>query len=173
MGIAGEFEKTDGVETKKKIYGVYEANRYFNETVYLFATARYQYDAFGSNTRDGFIGFGPGVRVVNSDKVTWRVQAGPGVRFVETNTGESYNESSVLASSRFYYKFNDVMSLTNDTDFLKSGTSTLSSNDFGINYKLSQTLTTRVSYKTEYNSQPAAGFKKNDNTLGVSLVIGF
>ena len=65
------------------------------------------------------------------------------------------------------------MSITNDTDVLASKGSEIASNDFGINYKISDALSTRLSYQTDYNSKPEAGFEKMDNTFGASLVLGF
>jgi len=38
---------------------------------------------------------------------------------------------------------------------------------------MSDNLSTRVSYRTDYNTDPVAGLKSTDNTLGVSLVLGF
>ena len=60
-----------------------------------------------------------------------------------------------------------------DTDILGSDINTIVSNDAGMNFKLSNNLSTRVSYRTDYNTDPAAGLKSTDNTLGVSLVLGF
>jgi len=47
FGFAGEFGSTDGVETKEKLFGTYEANRYFTANVYGFATGRATKDKFG------------------------------------------------------------------------------------------------------------------------------
>ena len=59
------------------------------------------------------------------------------------------------------------------TDIVGSDVNTIVSNDAGINYKMSDNLSTRVSYRTDYNTDPVAGLKSTDNTLGVSLVLGF
>lgn len=76
-------------------------------------------------------------------------------------------------SSRAWFKINDVIAINNDTDVLSSKTSTVATNDLGVNYKMTDTLSTRVSYRTEYNSKPENGFKEFDNTFGVSLLMGF
>jgi len=65
------------------------------------------------------------------------------------------------------------MSVNNDTDILTSDASTVATNDLGLNYKMTDTLSTRVCYRTKYNSDPSDGRKNTDNTLGVSLVLGF
>ncbi len=173
IGVAAEYGKEDGTTNKKQAYATYEANRYFSDSLYAFGTGRFQYDGFASNEQDAFIGFGPGFRIVNTENVSWRVQAGPGVRYTKDQAGNTATETSGILSSRLYYKLTDVMSITNDTDVLASKGSEIASNDFGINYKISDALSTRLSYQTDYNSKPEAGFEKMDNTFGASLVLGF
>lgn len=182
IGFAVEYGEANGAKSEEKFFATYEANRYFSDQFYGFALGRYQYDGVlldsanvvidGSET-DAFLGFGPGVRVLNQPNHTWRVQAGPGVRYFKDATGVSETEVGFIASSRYFYGFNDVVSFTMDTDILGSDVNTVLTNDAGINYKMSNNLSTRVSYRTDYNTDPAAGLKSTDNTLGVSLVLGF
>ena len=135
--------------------------------------------------RDAFLGFGPGYRIINNDTTAWRVQAGVGIRYTQTvntvnddgslrartsdnldsNTGTGY-----IVSSRFYHKFNDQFFLTNDTDYLTSDVNDVATNELGLNFRMAESFSTRVSYKTEYVSDRAI---RTDNTLGVSLVYGF
>lgn len=184
IGFAIEYGEANGTKSEEKFFGTYEASRYFTPEWYGFAVGRYQYDGFALNSAtnlpfasgetNAFLGFGPGYRVLNDENHTWRVQAGPGVRYFKSAaTGASETEVGYIASSRYFYQFNDTVSFTMDTDFLGSDVNTLISNDAGINYKLSNNLSTRVSYRTDYNTDPAAGVKSTDNTFGVSLVLGF
>ncbi len=182
IGCAAEYGEANGARSEEKFFATYEGSRYFSDTFYAFGLARVQYDGFLTDTNgveidgeetDAFLGFGPGYRVINKDNHTWRVQGGPGVRYFEDVTGNSETEVGFIVSSRSYYAFNDTVSFTNDTDILGSDVNTILSNDAGINFKMSDNLSTRVSYRTDYNTDPAAGLKSTDNTIGVSLVLGF
>lgn len=182
IGFAAEYGEANGTKSEESFFATYEGSRYFTEKLYAFGIARVQYDGFQTDatgasingeTTDAFLGFGPGYRAINKDGHTWRVQAGPGVRYFEDVTGNSETEVGFIASSRYYYAFNDTVSFTMDTDVLGSDINTIIANDAGVNYKMSDNLSTRVSYRTEYNTDPAAGLKSTDNTLGVSLVLGF
>jgi len=182
IGFAVEYGEANGTKSEESVFGTYEGSRYFTDQVYGFGIARVQYDGFltdtngnaiAGDTTDAFLGFGPGYRAINKEGHTWRVQGGPGVRYFEDVTGNSDTEVGFIASSRYYYAFNDTVSFTMDTDILGSDVNTILSNDAGVNYKMSDNLSTRVSYRTEYNTDPAAGLKSTDNTLGVSLVLGF
>ena len=121
-------------------------------------------------TRDGFLGFGPGYRVINTEQVTWRVQAGLGISYAEDAMGVSTNETGYIASSRLFYAFNDNMFMSNDTDILKTDSALRINNDLGVNFKMTDALATRVSYLTEYDDSRAI---RSDNKLGVSIVYGF
>lgn len=182
IGFAAEYGESNGVRNEEKIFATYEGSRYFSDRFYAFGLARVQYDGLlvdaNNNVLDGsemdaFLGFGPGYRVLNDQNHTWRIQGGPGVRYFEDVTGNSETEAGFIASSRYYYAFNDTVSFTMDTDILGSDVNTIIGNDAGVNFKMSDNLSTRVSYRTDYNTDPAVGLKSADNTIGVSLVLGF
>ena len=142
-------------------------------------------DLDGDLKRDAFFGVGPGYRIINNDTTAWRVQAGVGIRYTKefnvlttdpldplAGTGEFNSETEVgyIVSSRFYHKFNDQFFLTNDTDYLTSDVNDVATNELGLNFRMSDAFSTRVSYKTEYTSTEDP---RTDNTLGVSMVYGF
>ncbi|MHA6347709.1 DUF481 domain-containing protein [Roseivivax sp. CAU 1761] len=173
FGFAGEFAEDNDVRNKEEVFATYDVNRYFSENFYLFGLGSARYDDFSTNEWDVFLGAGPGYRVINEPNVTWRVQAGPGVRYLRDQAGDDDREVAGIASSRFYYKINETAFLTNDTDFLFSDSDRLVTNDAGLNFRITDRLSTRLSYRTEYNNDPLPGLENTDNTLGVSLVYGF
>lgn len=195
VGILLEYsENDDGDSETEDTSVIYDGNYYFNEQLYAFILGRVSTDGLaedyddpdltpeevldyeGRSKRDAFIGIGPGYRIINNDQTAWRVQAGVGIRYTQTvNFAESDNlasntDTGYIASSRFYHKFNDQFFLTNDTDYLTSDVNDLATNELGLNFRMSDNFATRVSYRTEYQSDRAI---RTDNTLGVSLVVGF
>ncbi|MBM3604620.1 MAG: DUF481 domain-containing protein [Alphaproteobacteria bacterium] len=147
---------------------------------------------FTNFRRDAFLGFGPGYRVINTPDTAWRVQAGVGVRYTQTgaayagtNTfidsdgdvvvtdGDTSSNTDVgyIASSRLYHRFNETVFITNDTDYLGSSDSDdVITNEFGVNFRVSEQLATRVSYTTEYQENRAI---RTNNRVGVAVVYGF
>jgi putative salt-induced outer membrane protein len=173
IGIGGEIAEDNGVRNKESVFATYDVNRYLDDRLYLFGLGSATYDGFASNELDVFLGGGPGYRIVQTEDLAWRVQAGPGLRHVRDQAGESSTEVAAVASSRFYRSLTGAAFLTNDTDILWSDANTLVRNDLGVNFRMTDRLSTRVSYRTEWNSDPLPGLRHADNRLGVSLVIGF
>jgi putative salt-induced outer membrane protein len=173
VGFAGEFAEDNDTRNKEEVYATYDVNRYFNEDFYVFGLGSARYDNFSTNEWDVFIGAGPGYRIINQPNLSWRVQAGPGVRYQLDQAGDEEQEVAGIASSRYYYQLSEAIFLTNDTDFLFSDSSNLVTNDAGVNFRVSDNLSTRFSYRTEYTSDPLPGFDDVDNTIGASLVYGF
>lgn len=174
IGLALDFADVAGTKTKEDIFAVYDANYYFNDKFYGFALGRVESDGLaataGDTQTDAFVGFGPGYRIVNTPDMTWRLQAGLGVSYLKDGAGNSETEMGYIASSRFFYQFTDNMFATNDTDVLKSDSALRVNNDLGLNIKMTDAFSTRVSYLTEYNDSRAI---KTDNKVGLALVYGF
>lgn len=174
IGVALEFSDENGVTSEEEVFGVYDLNYYFDDRFYGFVLGRVESDGLADEVTevrtDAFVGFGPGYRIVNTSDVTWRVQAGIGLSYIEDGIGNDETETGYIASSRFFYSFNENVFLTNDTDILKSDSALRINNDLGVNFKMSDAFSTRVSYLTEYNDSRAI---RSDNKLGVSLVYGF
>jgi putative salt-induced outer membrane protein len=174
IGLAIDNAETAGVTTKEDAFIVYDANYFFDDSFYGFVLARAKFDglataALQTNT-DAFIGIGPGYRVINTADVSWRVQVGVGVSYLEDGTGVGTDETGYIASSRLYFRLSDMLFATNDTDVLKTDTALRMNNDLGLNVKMTDQFATRVSYLSEFNDTRAV---ETENKLGVSLVYSF
>ena len=174
IGLALDFADEAGKPTEEDVFGVYDANLYFGDRFYGFVLGRVESDGLATKANeiatDAFIGFGPGFRIINTDKVTWRVQAGIGQSYTKDGVGGSITELGYIASSRLFYAFNENIFASNDTDVLYTDSALRVNNDLGVSFKMSDNLSTRLSYLTEYNDSRAI---QADNRLGLSLVVNF
>ena len=174
IGMALDFSEAAGTKTKYDVFGVYDANYYFSDKFYGFVLGRVQNDGLATTAAetatDAFVGVGPGYRIINASNAAWRVQAGVGASYLKDGAGGDTTEVGYIVSSRVYYKFTDTISLTNDTDVLSSNSALRVNNDLGVNFKVTDAISTRLSYLSEFNDSRAI---KTDNTVGLSLVFGF
>jgi len=138
-------------------------------------------DELSGQREDIFIGVGLGYRIIDTDRIGWAVQAGPGYRWYEgfdnattpDDESERVEETAVSLSSDFIYQFTDTVALSNDTDVISSDDNTSVTNDLALVVGISEALQLRTSLLTEYNSDPAEPLKDTDNTLGVAVVYNF
>lgn len=174
IGVVLDYSEFEGETNQEDVFGVYDLNYFFNDSFYAFvlgrATSDGLADAADETKIDAFVGFGPGYRIVNTDQVSWRVQAGVGVSYLEDGLDESDTEIGYIASSRLFYRISDTFFVTNDTDILSSDAAFRVNNDLGANFQMSDRFVTRVSYLADYNDSRETEY---ENKLGVSLVYGF
>lgn len=174
IGVVMDFSEDGSIKTKEDVFGIYDLNYYFDQSFYGFVLGRVKSDGIASTAldvkTDAFMGFGPGYRIINTPDVSWRLQAGIGISYLEDGLENSVTETGYIASSRLFWRLSDTLFATNDTDILESDTATRINNDLGLNIKMSEIFATRISYLTEYNDSRAV---KSENKLGVSLVYSF
>jgi putative salt-induced outer membrane protein len=175
FALGVEYGESDDDRDRNRVLGVYDLTYDFTPQFYGFGIVRGQYDEFAStNEIDIFAGVGPGIRVINTEDVAWRVQAGPGYRYTKNvDTGDTEDEFAGIASSRFFYRVTSDMFLTNDTDVIYSDIDTLVSNDLALNTRLTGPLSARVSLRTDYSTDPAPGNRSTDNYLTLGVVYSF
>ncbi|MBC7736755.1 MAG: DUF481 domain-containing protein [Candidatus Saccharibacteria bacterium] len=174
MSAVLDYETQGDKDTKRDLFAVYDGSYYFNNSLYGFVLGRVNSDGTATKKTetqtDAFLGFGPGYRIVNTPQMTLRVQAGVGLSYLENGKSESDSEIGYIVSSRFFYELSPNAFVTNDTDVLSSDAGLGINNDLGVNFKVTEALSTRVSYLTEYDdSRPI----RSDNSLGVAVVFGF
>lgn len=171
IGVVMDFAESGSIKTKEDIFAIYDANYYLNDSFYAFLLGRVKSDGIAALATDvktdAFIGIGPGYRIINTPDLSWRLQAGIGLSYLEDGLENSVSETGYIASSRLFWRLSDTLFLTNDTDVLDSDTATRVNNDLGLNVKMSEIFATRISYLTEYNDSRA---DRTENKLGVSLV---
>ena len=130
-------------------------------------------DILAFDTADNYLGLGVGYRVYNTASVQWTVQGGVGYRVAELDGISDFDEPAISLSSGYFNRLSDTVSVTMDTDIIGSDSDTVVFNDLGLNVSMTDTLALRTSLATEFHTDPAAGRKDTDNTLGVSLVYNF
>jgi putative salt-induced outer membrane protein len=173
MGFGILYSEADGTRDTAEAFAVYDGVYDLGSQFYVFGTARYNYNDFGTFRHDAFIGGGPGFRIYNSEDVAWRVQAGPGIRYLEDQNNDDTTEVAGIASSRFFLRTTETSFVTNDTDVIFSDESVQAYNDLGVNFRVSELLSTRVFLRTDWTDSPLPGFEEFDNSVGLALVASF
>ncbi len=167
----------NGEETENSLLAGIDYRRDFNDTLFAYAKADASFDKLsttvGEYKQDVFVGAGLGYRIFNDADTQWSVQAGPGYRVAQVVGGGEVNEAAASLSSNFFKSLTDTTYITNDTDVIYSEFATTVTNELALNVAVSESLTLRTSYATNFNDQTDNAFSDAENTFGIAAVYNF
>lgn len=167
----------DTQDTKNQLQLDMNYRRDLTPAFFAYAKATASFDTLTVDAaeyqQDIFLGAGLGYRVFNTADTQWSLQAGPGYRAFTTGAGVDGDEVAGSVSSNFFKSLTDTTFVTNDTDVIYSETATTVGNTLALNVALTDTLTMRTSYTTNFNDASDDNFSDAENTLGVSVVYNF
>ncbi|MGB0906124.1 MAG: DUF481 domain-containing protein [Maricaulaceae bacterium] len=175
FNAAVDYGKTGGSKDKQRLALGYQIDRDVNERLYVYANADYFQDDFGAFKQGHFIGTGLGYKAILPEPVGWNLEAGLGYRSQKSRPVApalpmTENELALRARSDFDYKFNDNVSLYNDTELLYSKSDTYVWNETGITAQLMGNLAARASYRVDHHSDVPVGTKKTDTITRIGVV---
>lgn len=174
VNLAYSFAEANDTKSKDELLFGYDYTREFSGNLYGFGKIVAAYDDFDTYKVDTFVGAGIGYRILNAADQQWAIQAGPGYRYAENTAGKAVIKQGALSVSSYYtQKLTPTVSLFNDTDVIWSKEDTSVTNKLGLNVAMNNALALQTTLTTEYDSEPAAGKKNTDNTLGLSVVYSF
>ncbi|MGZ9810397.1 DUF481 domain-containing protein [Pseudoroseicyclus sp. H15] len=170
------YQETDGDADTDRLTGSIGYTRDFGTRFFGFADATVRVDRVAKAneiSRDGFLGFGAGYRVIDQANSQWLVKAGPGYRYIETGAGFEVDEAAYVVESNYYRELSEGIALTNDTQLIGSDFDTTVSNDLAVSVALSNALSLRTSYLIEFGGSDFNDLERTSSTLGASVVYSF
>jgi putative salt-induced outer membrane protein len=171
--ISADYARSAGATTTNRLFGALQAGRDFDKTFYGFGRISDTRDRFTGYKNQLFLGAGLGAHVLAGPKLIWDLEVSPGYQINTFVAGGNAKSFAAHAGSRLGYKFNDAVSLQNDTDIAYAKTSTLIRNVTSLTAKLGAKLAARMSYEAAHQTSPLPGAKATDTATKVSLVYGF
>lgn len=168
-----DFQSTNGVTTREQFLAAYEPNLKLSTRLFAYALAQYERDRFqGFSARYSFSG-GLGYDVIDEERMTLSVKAGPAYRQTDFVNGISDSSLAGLGSLDFDWQIADFIGVTQDASaFVQSGNSTFIS-DTGLQAGLSDSIKVRLSYTVEHDTDPPVGAVKTDTLSRITLIYDF
>ncbi len=171
--LSYDYSEDNSVASANSLLFGYDYTREIGRNTFFYGQIQLAYDEFSSYETDAFFGVGLGYRIINTAQTQWSVQAGPGYRILEDQSGARFEEAAASLGSAYSTRLSDTALFSWDTDVLWSDLDTLVTNEFAITVSLSRQLALRTSLLSEYRSDPLPGFDDTDHTLGISVVYNF
>lgn len=174
----------NGGKTRREQYNLsYEPRYQIRKNLFAYGLAQFERDQ-----RQGFdaryaVSGGLGYHVIDRANLDLAIKAGPALRRTEYTAGGTDNKLAALMGLDFDWEFAEGLKLTQDTNMVAetggsatvivdSSTTTLDLTT-GLQAKISDRMSTRLSYQVEYDSNPPPGAVSTDTTSRFSLVYGF
>lgn len=167
-----DYGRTDGVNNKQRFSIGYQIDRNINEHLYVYGNADYFNDDFGAFKEGYFVGTGLGYKVIQSDPLNWNIESGLGYRSQSEQDPSliTTKELALRGFSDFDYKFNDAVSVYNDSEIIYSSSDTYIWNEIGLTAQLMGNLAARASFRIDNHSNVPVGRKKTDTITRLGVV---
>ncbi len=176
---AADYGSNQGKTNKRRYRLSYKIGRDLAARVYGFANADYYSEDFGAFKHGYYIGGGAGYSVLVDGPTQWRLEAGAGFRSQKARLKP--NDPSGLSSrleefasarlfSDFEHKFNEGVTLTNDTELFYSDIDTFFINEIGVNSRMFGDLALRASFRVEAHTDVPDGREEVDTISRIGIV---
>ncbi len=183
LRATADYQRSNGRTSREQLLVAYEPRYQIREDLFGYALAQYESDRFqGFDSRYSVSG-GLGYKLIDSKAAQLSVKAGPSWRRVDYLDGTSDNAFGALAGMDFDWQLANRLKFTQDANLVADtggsaaifvdSTSTSVLLTTGLEAKVSDSLSTRVSYSVDYDSNPPTGAVSTDTQSRFTLVYGF
>jgi len=183
LRAAADYRRSNGQTDREQFSLAYEPRLEIDEQLFAYALGQVERNRFqGYSTRYAVSG-GLGYKVVDNDGLSLSVQAGPAWRQTNLVSGMTERSIAVLAGLDFDWRLSDRVKLTQDANAVAEGggralaiidsRSTSINLVTGLEGRITDKLTARLSYTLEYDSNPVPGAVSTDTATRFTFVYGF
>lgn len=171
--VAADYQRTNGVTSREYISAGYKADWKINQRLYVYGIGQYERDPIAGYTRRLTAGTGVGYRMIDRPNMTLDLEAGPSWRQTRYVGGLSESKIAARGAVNFGWQVTPNMRFgENASVYIQSGSSTYNSLT-GLDFKVSDRLSARISYLLQHESDPLPGRKSTDGTARFTVVYGF
>lgn len=168
-----DYQRSNGVTTREQFTVAIEPNYKLDKRLYAFGLAQYERDRFQGFSSRYTLSGGLGYAVIDKEKVSLDIKAGPAWRKTGFTGGGSDSHIAGLAGLEFNWHIADNLKLTEAaTATVESGNKSFTSMT-ALDAKLLGALSARFSYTIEHETNPPVGRIKTDTLSRATLVYDF
>lgn len=178
-----DYQRAGDRTTREQFLVAYEPRYAFSDRLFVYGLTQVERDRVqGFSARLALSG-GIGYDVFDRDRVDLAVKLGPAVRVARYTSGGGDTRLAGLVGLDFDWRITDRLTFNHDANAVAEtgGGATLiidsanTSLDLvtGLDAKLTERWSTRISYAIDYDSNPPAGGVTTDTLTRISFVYGF
>lgn len=168
-----DFLRTNDVTTREKFSASYGFDYLLNEGFYTYGILGWEQDRFAGYSRRFTESFGVGLRAIDRRDMTLDLDAGPAFRQTNFTDGTTSSEIGPRASLTYKWTLREGMVFTQDASFISADGRTTFISNTGMTSKLTKSLSGRVSFNVQTESNRPVGSKPTDTATRATLVYDF
>ena len=181
--LRADYQRQNGSTSREQFAASYEPRWQFDENIFAYGLAQYERDRIQGFSSRYSVSGGLGYRILDNPKLKLSLKAGPAYRVTDFTDGSSADRFAGLVGIDFDWQMLDRLKLTQDVEALAEtggeatlifdGANTTINLVTGLDFRVSNRLRSRLSYKVEYDSNPPAGSEGTDTLTRATLIYGF
>ena len=181
--LRADYQRQNGSTSREQFAASYEPRWQFDENIFAYGLAQYERDRIQGFSSRYSVSGGLGYRILDNPKLKLSLKAGPAYRVTDFTDGTSADRLAGLVGIDFDWQMLDRLKLTQDVEALAEtgaeatlifdGANTSINLVTGLDFRVSNRLRSRLSYKVEYDSNPPAGSEGTDTLTRATLIYGF
>ncbi|NHK27839.1 DUF481 domain-containing protein [Parvularcula flava] len=178
---AFNYAEAEEIETQNNLQLSYDLDVQLRDRTYAYGRVQYDQDEFSGFENRIFVGGGLGHYLIEEEGSTWKIEGGPGYRYskleepdpVPMDFEESESEFAVYASSEYERLIREGVQFTHLLESTWTQSNTSVKTVAALTTKLTDSLSSKVSYEVRYETDPPAGNENTDTLLKASILFGF
>lgn len=164
----------DDKTTKEKYKGSGQVNYDFTERLYLATVAWQERDRFSGFDYQGAASAGLGYRVIDTDRVKFQFEAGPGYsRERETETQDVIEDRIARLALNYSWVIREGIEFTETATAEKGDKNGIYTSETGFKSQINGSIATKLTYKIKTVDHVPDDKKHTDSEFGVTLVLSF
>ncbi|WP_279349966.1 DUF481 domain-containing protein [Erythrobacter litoralis] len=183
LRLRGDYQRQNGTTSREQVLAAYEPRWEFADDWFAYGLAQYERDTIQGFKGRYAISGGLGYTAIDREGLSLSVKAGPAYRVTDYIDQPSESRLAALAGLDFDWQVFERLSLNQSANAVaETGGQALvivdSSNTTlnlvtGLDFKVTDSLRSRLSYQVDYDSNPPVGAVSADTLTRFTLVYGF
>jgi len=168
-----DFNKSSGIADRERYGFGYNFRLDFSARTFFTVDGSYESNKFGAFRERFSVAGGIGYRVYDSARISWTIEGAPSILFTKDLEGADYHSDfSAFGRSNLVWQLTKTTKFTNTTSTYLGG-QTVFENKAAFEFKIMQSLSSKVSYDILYNGDAPVDRKTTDTILRAGLNYGF
>lgn len=183
LRFTADYRRQDGVTSREQFLASYEPRYQITPRLFTYGLAQYERDRLQGYSSRYAISGGLGYKVIDEEDMELSVKAGPAYRITNFTDGTDSSRLAALFGADFAWNISESLKFTQNANstvetggeavLIVDSANTSFAATTGLEAGLTDTLSARLSWTIEYDSNPPAGAVSTDTLTRFTLVYGF